>query len=552
MLNNPEKAEIFKKIDKLNEHANTTSSKDALLTYKTAKEALSLSRENNYTKGEIYSLFYLGESLYRQGKLYDSIDRLRESLNLADQEEEILAQSMIFTILGNVHLYLKLYDLAFYYYRMAISACEELERFESQAMIFNNIGEIYRELGDTKKALDSYNQCLHLSQDNNFTRVAMYATVNIGVTYYKSKKYDEAIDFLTKSIQLSEELGNHIIQGFSLRHLGLLYVDHQEYDLAHKYFKEAMEVYHNSNDSISQARLLRDLAELFYRQDKLKVSLVHLNQALVLVNNLQDNRLLISIYDLFSTIYMNIKEFENACNFVNLSIQARHNKEIQEKEHRLKSIDFQIKAWDAMKESKAYQEMNKRLREKTDSLEKATNELKRINEEIKALSDIDGLTKIANRIKLDSYAQSSVLHASKHKCKVCMMIIDIDHFKEYNDFYGHLVGDEALIKLANILSKSIEGEDALAARFGGDEFVLIINDCDLTKSKRIARKIVSSLKRKKIKHEKSKTNEFLTVSIGINCEIPKKNESYALMMDFADQALYQAKEKGRNQIEVYN
>lgn len=541
----------IEKIDKLNSFASSMSAKDAMAAYKSADEALLLAREVKYSKGEIYSLFYLGESLYRQGRIYDAIDMLRESLNLSDENKDTYAQSMIFTTLGNAHLFLKLYDLSFYYYRMALSACEENNRFESQAMIFNNIGEIYRELGDYEQALEAYSRCLDISDKNDFKRVGMYATANIGIADYETKNYQAAIYYLEKSKLIAREINNQIIEGFSLRHLGLIHSEVSEYNKAKAFFEEAMSVYNKTNETISQARLYKDLADMEYKQKNYLESLNHLNQAKELTDGLQDKRLMINIYQLFANIYEALNEYKNACEFNNLSLKARKEKDLQEKEHRLKSIDFQVKAFEALKESKNYLEINKQLREKTETLEKVTKELKKINQEVKALSNMDGLTRIANRIKLDSYAQDLFGKAYKDKSIVTMMIIDIDNFKEYNDFYGHLIGDEALIKLAKILEKSIEGKEGLVARFGGDEFVIVINNCDLVEAKNISKFISQSLKAKKIKHEKSIVNQYLTVSIGIIAKVPQKKTTYALLMDFADQALYQAKAKGKNQTEVY-
>lgn len=542
----------IEKIEKLNSFASSMSAKDALAAYESAKEALQLSREVRYPKGEIYSLFYLGESLYRQGKIYDAIDMLRESLNISDTLNDTVAQSMIFTTLGNSHLYLKLFDLAFYYYRMALSACEENNRFESQAMIYNNIGEIYRELGNYEQALESYSRCLDISDKNDFIRVGMYATANIGIADYETKNYQAAIYYLEKSKSIARNINNQIIEGFSLRHLGLIHSEISEYDKAKTYFDEAMIVYKKTNETISQARLYKDLADMDYKQKNYLEALNHLNQAIVLTDGLQDKRLMISIYQLFAKIHESLNDYKTACEFSNLSLKSREEKETQEKEHRLKSIDFQVKAWETLKESKNYQEINKKLREKTETLEKVTKELQKINQEVKALSNMDGLTRIANRIKLDSYAQDLFAKAYKNKTKVTMMIIDIDNFKEYNDFYGHLIGDEALIKLAKILEKSIEGKEGLVARFGGDEFVIVINNCDLEEAKNVSKFIAKSLKAKKIKHENSVVNPYLTVSIGIIAKVPQKKTTYALLMDFADQALYQAKAKGKNQTEVYS
>ena len=435
---------------------------------------------------------------------------------------------------------------------MAIATCEELERYESQAMIFNNIGEIYRELGDYERALESYGKCLDITEKNGYERVGMYATANIGVTDYETKNYQAAIYFLEKSLTTSKKLKNQIIEGYSTRYLGLLHLEMGNYDEANRFFKDAMKVFQESNETNSQARIFKDLAQLEYNNKNFDKTLEYLNEAKKLLDTIQDNRLMILIYDLFSKVYEDLGVCSKACEFSRKSIDLRYEKEEQEKEHRLKSIDFQVNTWDALKESENYQRINKKLQEKTESLEKVTKELQKINKEVKALSDMDGLTRIANRIKLDDYAQEICSKGFKSKCEITMMIIDIDNFKEYNDFYGHLIGDEALKKLARILEKSIDGKEGLVARFGGDEFVIIIYNCSIEEAKDVARYITKTLKSRKIRHEKSDVAPYLTVSVGIISKVPQRKTTYALLMDFADQALYQAKEKGKNQTEVYD
>jgi len=542
---------IIKRIDELNAFANSMSAKDALAANKAAEEALELSKEIDYLKGKIYATFYIGESLFRQGNIYDAIKYLRNSLNLNMEPVDKLAQSMTYTTLGNVHLYMKLYDLSFYYFRMALNSIELLERYESQAMIHNNIGEIYRELGDYDKALDSYGQCLDISEKNGFVRVGMFATANIGVTDYETKNYQAAIYYLEKSLVTAKELNNQIIEGFASRYLGLIYFSLKDYDNSLKHLLAAMDVYKNSNETISSARIYKDLAQLEYQFNRSSKALELLEKAQTIAEALQDKRLIVAIYDLFSKIYSDLGEFEHACKYYALGTKLKNDQETQNNEHRLKSIDFQLRTWNALEESEMYQKMNKDLQEKTERLEKVTKELQKINKEVKALSDMDGLTRIANRIRLDDYAQEAFTRGYKNKANLTMMIIDIDNFKEYNDFYGHLIGDEALKKLARILEKSIEGKDALVARFGGDEFVLIAYDCDIEEAKKIAKSINKNLQSRKIKHEKSYVSQYLTISIGIISQIPQRKSTYALMMDFADQALYQAKEKGKNQTEVY-
>ncbi len=171
--------------------------------------------------------------------------------------------------------------------------------------------------------------------------------------------------------------------------------------------------------------------------------------------------------------------------------------------------------------------------------------------ELEYLIDLDGLTRIPNRRKLESY------YLNHPNTSFALLMVDIDYFKNYNDTYGHLQGDRCLIQVAQCLSHyPFEG---LTTRYGGEEFVTIIKLNDLTKIDTLVENIRASIEAMQIRHEASVFG-VVTVSIGYvlhsvdetdlknDINSPDSLESFILK---ADQALYQAKESGRNQIKLY-
>ena len=129
------------------------------------------------------------------------------------------------------------------------------------------------------------------------------------------------------------------------------------------------------------------------------------------------------------------------------------------------------------------------------------------------------------------------------------MLLDVDYFKEYNDFYGHLKGDEVLKKIAEVLTRALEEDtiEATLARYGGDEFIVVLPGGDLEKGKKIAERIMKDIDKEDSEHERSPILNKVTLSIGIATEIPKEND-YTVLVNKADQALYKAKRNGRNRI----
>ncbi|XJS10315.1 GGDEF domain-containing protein [Aerococcaceae bacterium WGS1372] len=158
------------------------------------------------------------------------------------------------------------------------------------------------------------------------------------------------------------------------------------------------------------------------------------------------------------------------------------------------------------------------------------------------LSNRDGLTQLYNNNKF----RTDIELLSKHGKQYTILIIDIDHFKKVNDTYGHLVGDDVIKKTSDILKK-VSDNKYLFYRFGGDEFVTIINDVDGEQAKLLAFKIQEELKKLKVYLEDL---SYITVTVSIGFAKRKEQEPLIKTFERADKALYKAKESGCNRVEI--
>ncbi len=199
-----------------------------------------------------------------------------------------------------------------------------------------------------------------------------------------------------------------------------------------------------------------------------------------------------------------------------------------------------------------YNELERRKRREEKLLEK-TKLLNKTNKILEKISVHDPLTNLYNRRYFDKILESEWDKVPNGLNELCLLMVDLDYFKLYNDQYGHQAGDLALKKVADILKKSARRGRDLAARYGGEEFAVILSDTKLDGAVWVAGNILRAVQELEIKHIASPHNQILTCSIGV-AGISGK-DSLGLhpgdLISRADKALYDAKKTGRNRIVKY-
>jgi diguanylate cyclase (GGDEF)-like protein len=188
---------------------------------------------------------------------------------------------------------------------------------------------------------------------------------------------------------------------------------------------------------------------------------------------------------------------------------------------------------------------NQRLEEKV--LER-TAELEAANRRLETLSATDGLTGLANRRTFDLAWDAEWQRASRQGLPLAIAMVDVDQFKAYNDHYGHQSGDLCLKILAQTLGSMAQRPGELAARYGGEEFVVILPGLSGAEAYAAMERIRAAIQAQGLPHAKATVAGVVTISVGVASRVPRQGESSASLVQEADVAMYQAKEKGRNQV----
>lgn len=175
-------------------------------------------------------------------------------------------------------------------------------------------------------------------------------------------------------------------------------------------------------------------------------------------------------------------------------------------------------------------------------------ELKRQRDLLARLSHLDGLTTIPNRRALDEALEREWRRGTRSLKPLSLLMIDIDHFKAYNDSCGHLAGDDCLRSFAQSLKVPLERAADFVGRYGGEEFLAILPETDEKGAMIVAREIQEGLAELAIPHPASPLGTIVTTSIGIATAVANREHEHSWLLQGADNALYQAKQEGRNRI----
>lgn len=194
----------------------------------------------------------------------------------------------------------------------------------------------------------------------------------------------------------------------------------------------------------------------------------------------------------------------------------------------------------------SYKRMLKQMRTLVKMSDIMQSKLNSLSGELEKLSQIDGLTGLYNRRFFNEIYQREWQKALDSKTPIGVLMIDIDYFKKYNDTFGHLAGDVCLCKIADAIEETIKAENAFSARFGGEEFIVLLPESDSAKCSDVAKKIMKSIYSLKIPSAERICSDRVSVSIGIGTMIPSEAVRPDTLINHADQALYRAKDDGRS------
>jgi diguanylate cyclase (GGDEF)-like protein len=197
---------------------------------------------------------------------------------------------------------------------------------------------------------------------------------------------------------------------------------------------------------------------------------------------------------------------------------------------------------------KEIQEQNIRLLDEIEERKRTEKALEKANRKLEELASLDALTKIANRRQFDQFLHQTWKRLTRETAPIALILCDIDHFKLYNDAYGHVAGDKCLKQVAQAINSPVKRPADLVARYGGEEFVVVMSNTDIDGAIIVAENIRKEIENLNIPHIKSETAPTITLSLGVGSMVPTQSNQPEEFIKEVDLLLYQAKNEGRNRL----
>ena len=504
---------------------------DAQIMLDYAVQGLEMAKSKNNPQEEAAFLVLVGKGLYYTGDFDNAMDHYYDALRKQEQLDDIRGQ--IFTLQKIAHVYdsIDKIDRVLEYFQKAYGLAETLGDKTLLARISQSIATCYCQMnGDFQTAIEYYKQALQLFREMDYEEAIIVNLNNIGLSYNELGNSSLALPYLEEALQRARKSENKHSIAMITRNIGVSYLGLGEFKKAEEYLIEVLRISKNDYPSI-RLSILKILSEMYLETENYSKAYVYLERAI----NLKDSLMTIDTEEKI------------------LEIQTKYETEKKEQQIVLLEKDKTISGMKLKRQRSLLLYLTGGIvmiflfvlilsnlyRQKV----KTAAALAVANGKLEELSRTDPLTKLWNRRYLHEIIELERIRIKRAFEPFSFILMDIDHFKNVNDTYGHECGDYVLATLAVILRSAVRKQD-LVGRWGGEEFLLFLPKTSLKGAITIAESV-----RKKIEdYPFSYSSKKIAVTATFGVSQYEKPLSVDECIKLSDDALYEGKESGRNRV----
>lgn len=503
--------------------------------YDLANKLYNYSIDNGNIELMVQSLYYMAESKRKLDDIISANNYLTMAMKYLDNINNKEIKIKIYIELGVVNFVTHNTQLSYQYNFKALKYAQEINDVQLIAIIYNNLGTTLARTHNFRQALEYFLICLDMIENTEHKLLQILTLSNLSEAYINLKELDRADKYNERCYELATSIDSKV-------NLCMYYLNNCIILRKNGFLEEAM-------DSIIKSVQLLDHASECYLE--LEV-LFEKAKVMYYKNNYDEAKeSLLSIYRMakdkqhYSFMERICPVICETCNKLgDMSNELYYYKEYYEVQKKIKSNYYRNVYLSLQVEKQKI-----KAEEEIAIIEEKNNQLENANQKLMWLSQKDELTELYNKRAFNEYIKDIYKNSCEYRTRVSIILIDIDHFKQYNDNYGHVKGDECIKTIARSIENTVNNDGNFVARYGGDEFLAVLCGFDQNQSLQIANNIRREIRKLKIEHLYSKVEKFITVSIGITSVFADETSSIDELLSIADMALYRAKRNGKDQVD---
>ena len=451
---------------------------------------------------EVQVWFTLGWNSFFLGDYPAALENGMKALSLARELNDRLHEAWALDAVASFHGVTGDFKTAIRLHEDALKIFKGLSDAFGELRTLNNLAVSLLEMKQYEQAYDVGERSLQLARAYDLEMDICNNSCTVVDVLIEMKRYDDADELLRDAVPRTSH-GSNVAHVNVLERAGRLRLLKGDLDGAEKYVAQALEVAQKLDQRAEQALCHRTLSEIYEQKGELVAALV------------------------------NYKKFHEIHNAVQ-GEQAEKRLDVLKITHQLESAQYAAEIY----------------RLETVELQRKVDEQKAVQDVLEIQTTIDPLTELYNRRYFDGALLKEYSRHSRSGAEMSVLMLDVDHFKSYNDSYGHVKGDDCLRKIAQVIRDSTSRPPDITARYGGEEFVCLLPETGLDGARHVAESIRRKVTELGIPHVGSAAAEHVTVSIGVVCGQCVKDGAAIEFIVKADEQLYLAKSRGRNRVEA--
>ncbi|WP_027965129.1 tetratricopeptide repeat-containing diguanylate cyclase [Halalkalibacillus halophilus] len=536
-------------IEEALDQANGIIKKNPNESYVLGKKALKMAREHGYGEEEGQALLVLAFACRSMTEMQESFQFAQEAVTIFKNIEHQSGLASAYNIIGIVYFYSAMYEKSLEYFLRGLHLLEKTDDEATISRVKNNLGEVYREAGYYEEALQAYEEALLICERHQLITNKAVILENMGEVFFTLNHLDSSYDYFYESYTLLLEREDQVPLAEVENKIGKVYFANGDYESALHFYKKALTRLKEVNNKFYSIDILVNLA-LYEKQTDQSNYLDYIYQAIGYAEDIQARKHLLRLYHILSNHYEEQNQFDLALDYY----KKYHHVELEIESaiiaQKLEISKLELQQVQAGKDAEEMTKANQKLKDEIAVHKQMLDDLEKTNESLSGAVYQDELTRLANRRGIHEHLNTLWKEGQQDSKKIAFFMLDIDFFKRYNDFHGHIEGDRCLKQVAECLKNVFKPYKGLTGRFGGEEFVCLVEDLSFQDAEEIAEKARNEIEELPLCYKWEGEFYPVTISIGGTFGEVKQFNHMGQLYELADLELYRAKESGRNQVQL--